>query len=81
MQTIASRLTLVDVSSASIEQCKKRLAGATNVRYSVSDGRTLPFADTEFDRVWASDVFVHIGERHATTYLREIARAKIDRSP
>lgn len=75
LQRLARSLTVVDVSTASIEACRARFAGCGNVRYLVNDGRTLPgVADGSVDFIWSFDTFVHISPEDAAAYAGEFRR-------
>jgi len=75
LQKLAGSLTVVDVSRASIEACRARLAGCENVRYVVNDGRTLPgIADESIDFIWSFDTFVHVSPEDTAAYAGEFRR-------
>lgn len=56
----AAAITGVDISSAMIEQARKRTAGVRNIGFEVVDGRVLPFQDQSFDAVVAADSFPYL---------------------
>jgi len=75
LQEVAGSLTVVDVSRASIEACRARLAGRDNVRYLVNDGRTLAaIPDASIDFIWSFDTFVHVSPEDTAAYAGEFRR-------
>ena len=71
----ASELVLVDLTSRTLETCRRQLGDPTNVRYVLNDGRSLPGVEDEsIDGVWSFDAFVHIAPMDVASYLREIGR-------
>jgi SAM-dependent methyltransferase len=75
LQQISGSLTVVDISRASIEACRARLAGRENVRYLVNDGRTLAgVADGSIDFIWSFDTFVHVSPEDTAAYAGELRR-------
>lgn len=70
-----SALHLVDLSPSCIEFCKSRLAGFTNVKYHVNDGKSLAdIKNASVDFVWSFDTFVHIEEPEIRAYAKELRR-------
>lgn len=65
------RIVGVDVSPKAIEQAR-RLHAAGGADFRVVDGRTLPFADGEFDLAVSFQVIEHVADRRA--YLAELRR-------
>jgi len=69
------RLGVVDVAQKPLETVAKRLAGADNVDYLLTEGASLlGVGDRKVDAVWSFDVFVHIAPADQAAYLSEIAR-------
>jgi len=69
------RLGLVDVAQTPLEAAARRLAGADNVDYLLTEGASLSgVGDGAVDAVWSFDVFVHIAPADQAAYLSEIAR-------
>lgn len=62
----------VDAFAAEVETWRA-LAGDA-VRFEVADGRSLPFADGEFDHAYSISVLEHVAGEGAAEALRELAR-------
>ena len=65
-----SRISGTDVDAPAVEWCQRRLPGT----YRVGSGRALPFADGEFEVVYAVSVFTHLSEADQFHWLKEIHR-------
>jgi len=75
LQPRADHLVLVDITDRTLELCRERLAGSTNVEYVLTEGSKLPeVLDASVDSVWSFDVFVHIAPLDVSSYLLELAR-------
>lgn len=75
LQSIASDLTLVDISDKCIQVCKQRFSHCNNVAYHVTEGSNLDFiGDQSIDFIWSYDVFVHIAPEDTDHYLKEFSR-------
>jgi SAM-dependent methyltransferase len=71
----AERLTLVDVTEAAVEICRRRFREAGNVEVIQTDGASLPgVASASVSVVWSMEAFVHMAPVDVAAYLREIAR-------
>jgi ubiquinone/menaquinone biosynthesis C-methylase UbiE len=72
---VCRTLTLSDLGESCIAFCRRRFAEASNVRFEVSDGVTLPSdLDESIDFVWSFDAFVHMEQSVIAAYMREIGR-------
>jgi ubiquinone/menaquinone biosynthesis C-methylase UbiE len=70
-----ARVSLVDLSPACIEHCKRRFQAFDHVSYFVNDGRSLSaIPDRSIDFIWSYDVFVHIELAEFRLYLSEFRR-------
>lgn len=70
-----AELHLADLSPSCIEFCRKRLVEHPNVRYHVTDGKSLStLPDASIDFVFSFDAFVHIEEAETRSYMRELRR-------
>lgn len=66
----------VDISEVMTEQAVKRLAKFSNIKLTVNDGQSIPFADGHFDLVYSQQVFKHIPTYSAVNnYFKEISRS------
>jgi SAM-dependent methyltransferase len=71
----ADDLILVDISPVCLDLCRSRFADRSNVRYVLTDGRSLPSVEKDtVDFIWSYDTFVHINPSHTDAYLGEFAR-------
>jgi SAM-dependent methyltransferase len=70
----ANRLVGVDISSACVEECRKRFAGF-NASFEIGNGRDLSMLAAEsIDAIWSFDVFVHINNDEFRSYVSEFRR-------
>jgi len=68
-------LVLVELSAKCIDFCKQLFAPWPNVRYVVTDGKSLPgVEDQSIDFVWSFDAFIMMDREIIRGYLREIRR-------
>jgi SAM-dependent methyltransferase len=68
-------LVAIDLAEDIVESCRHRLAGHTNIRYAVNDGRSLPgVEDASVDLVVSWDSLVHAEQDVLDSYVHEIAR-------
>ena len=75
LQSMASRLVLVDIAEECLSLCKKKFFACHNVEYYLFQGDGLGFmSDSCIDFVWSYDVFVHLNPTHIESYLRDIRR-------
>jgi SAM-dependent methyltransferase len=75
LQSASEKLILVDITALSLEMCRKRFGGCSNVEYYLTDGSGLPnIADASVDFIWSFDVFVHIAPDDQRSYMRDLAR-------
>ena len=68
------KLVLADIQSEMLQYAQKRISGKglTNVEYSLCDGKSFPFTDASFDRIYMVTV---IGEvENKEKYLQEFYR-------
>ncbi|MFZ6004367.1 MAG: class I SAM-dependent methyltransferase [Actinomycetota bacterium] len=78
LQKIADELTLVDLSSTCIEQCKQRFANCSNITYYVNSGADLSMVPAaSVDAIWSFDAFVHIAPPEIRAYVDEFARVLV----
>ena len=76
--TACARLSLVDLSPACIDFCRRRFEAHPNVDYFVTDGKHLPANLTRsIDFVWSYDAFVHMSAPVIAAYLGEIERVLV----
>jgi SAM-dependent methyltransferase len=68
----SSEIVLLDPSAKSLSIAERRHPGAA--RFQHFDGRSIPFADSTFDLVFAACVFHHIAEEQHVPLLREMRR-------
>jgi ubiquinone/menaquinone biosynthesis C-methylase UbiE len=74
----AKRAILVDLSPNSIDRCRERFCGYSNVEYCVNDGKSLPDdLSSEIDFIWSYDSFVHMNSEVIGCYFREFARVLV----
>jgi ubiquinone/menaquinone biosynthesis C-methylase UbiE len=67
-------LVLVDLSPACIEQCKARFAGASNITYHVTDGKSLGMLPSNsVDFVFSFDSLVHAEADVIQAYVEQLA--------
>ena len=72
---LADQLTIVDLSPACIEVCKRRFSHLDNIAYSVNDGLTLPDVEANsVDFVFSFDSLVHVEADVVRSYLGELHR-------
>ncbi len=78
LQPLARELFAVDVSAKALDQCKKRLSSATNVKFFLNRNASLGFIpDKTIDAIWSFDVFVHINAENTDRYLSEFKRVLV----
>jgi SAM-dependent methyltransferase len=69
------RLIGVDISEASVRECKRRFSDYPNARFEVGNGEDLALIENgSVDGVWSFDVFVHINKREFKSYVSDFAR-------
>lgn len=66
-----SNLTGVDVDEAAVDWCQRHLRGTY---LPISTVSTLPFADSQFDLIYAVSVFTHLSADAQTAWLTELRR-------
>ena len=76
---LALALTSSGVDVVSVDRFEReietwRTLAGDAVRFEVADGRSLPFADAEFDHAYSISVLEHIEGKGALEALRELAR-------
>ncbi|MEA2426687.1 MAG: hypothetical protein QOF37_315 [Thermoleophilaceae bacterium] len=75
LKDLCDELVLVDVAAHSIDACRRRFAGASNVAYHVGDGKSLSFVpDRSVDFAFSFDSLVHAEADVLDAYARELAR-------
>jgi len=74
LANIARSLTLVDITSESLDVCKQKLSAFTNCSFFQNDGKDLSFLRADsIDYVWSFDVFVHIAPADTEVYIRSLS--------
>lgn len=66
-----SRITGVDVDSRAVEWCRHHLQGEY---FSIATAPKLPFADAQFDFIYAVSVFTHLPADAQAAWLSELRR-------
>jgi SAM-dependent methyltransferase len=75
LKDLAQQLILVDLTDKCISACRERFAAASNISYSVNDGRSLRAAgDMSIDFIFSFDSLVHVEADSIEAYLHEFAR-------
>jgi SAM-dependent methyltransferase len=75
LKDLAQHLILVDLTEKCITACRERFATASNISYSVNDGRSLRAAgDRSVDFIFSFDSLVHVEADVIEAYLYEFAR-------
>jgi ubiquinone/menaquinone biosynthesis C-methylase UbiE len=75
LQERASKLIGVDISEASVAECRRRFSDAENTEFWVGTGSDLEGISTaSTDAIWSFDVFVHINRPQFKSYAKEFAR-------
>jgi ubiquinone/menaquinone biosynthesis C-methylase UbiE len=75
----AAHVTLVDISAACLDYCRRRFGDRHNVDYFLTTGEVLPLhAQGRVDFVWSYDAFVHMDPEVVRAYLREVHRVLRD---
>jgi SAM-dependent methyltransferase len=75
LKDLAEHLILVDLTEKCITACRERFAAASNISYSVNDGRSLRAAgDMSIDFIFSFDSLVHVEADVIEAYLHEFAR-------
>ena len=75
LKDLAQHLILVDLTEKCITACRERFAIASNISYSVDDGRSLRAAgDMSIDFIFSFDSLVHVEADVIEAYLHEFAR-------
>lgn len=78
LHAVAERLVLVDITTTTLELCRRRLDDPPDVTYLHTDGSGLPgVADVSIGAVWSFDAFVHIAPIDIDAYLGEIRRVLV----
>lgn len=67
-------LSLVDLSEACLDVCRRRFGPLPGLRLMRTDGRSLPVPDASCDLVWSFGVLVHCEPAVVAAYLDETAR-------
>lgn len=71
----ARTTTLVDLSPTCLDKCRQRFGERPEIRYILTDGRSLPgVEDGTIDFIWSFDSFVHMEAPVISAYLNEFAR-------
>lgn len=74
LQTLASRLILVDISKKCLDICKERFNTHTNIEYNLIKGKLDFIDDSSIDYIWSYDVFVHINPTDIDGYIADFQR-------
>jgi SAM-dependent methyltransferase len=75
LQKRAARILGIDISEASIRECRRRFSSCANAEFRVGSGSDLEgVPDASVDAIWSFDVFVHINRSEFLTYAKEFAR-------
>lgn len=73
---LAGHVTVVDLSPACLDFCRKRFQAHRNIDYVLTPGDRLPFCvEGQIDFVWSYDSFVHMDRQVIGAYLGEIRRS------
>lgn len=71
---LCERLMLVDLAENCIENCRRRFAEVSHIKYHVNDGRSLDMIeDASLDFVFSFDSLVHAGSDVLGSYLAQLA--------
>jgi ubiquinone/menaquinone biosynthesis C-methylase UbiE len=69
------RLVIVDICESNLEVCRDRFAGAKNISYKLTDGKSIPVKDASTTLIYCWDAMVHFEVETVWEYLKEAYRA------
>lgn len=79
LKNYCEHLTVVDLTPACIEGCKKRFQAESHINYHVNDGKSLEMIpDQALDFAFSFDSLVHVEADVIETYLNQLARKLSD---
>ena len=79
LKNYCEHLTVVDLTPACIEACKKRFQAESHISYHINDGKSLHMiADNSVDFAFSYDSLVHVEADVIEAYLGELARKLSD---
>jgi 2-polyprenyl-3-methyl-5-hydroxy-6-metoxy-1,4-benzoquinol methylase len=79
LKNYCEHLTVVDLTAACIEACKKRFLSESHINYHINDGKSLDMiADKAVDFAFSFDSLVHVESDVIEAYLNQLARKLSD---